>query len=177
MRVAHDSIMAGHQGTGKTYARISSQFYWPGIEQDVTRYCRSCDICQRTLPKGRVPVAPLGKLPLIDTPFRRVAMDLIGPIHPPSDKGHRYLLTIMDYSTRYPEAIPLTNIDTETVAEALVEVYARVGIPHEVLTDMGSQFVSDLMKEVSRLLSIKRLVCTPYHPICNGFGGEVEWEF
>ena len=81
---------------------------------------------------------------------------------------HRYLLTIMDYSTRYPEAIPLTNIDTETVAEALVEVYARVGIPHEVLTDMGSQFVSDLMKEVSRLLSIKRLVCTPYHPICNG---------
>ena len=95
-------------------------------------------------------------------------MDLIGPIHPPSDKGHRYLLTIMDYSTRYPEAIPLTNIDTETVAEALVEVYARVGIPHEVLTDMGSQFVSDIMKEVSRLLSIKRLVCTPYHPICNG---------
>jgi hypothetical protein len=65
-------------------------------------------------------------------------------------------------------AVPLANIDTETVAEALVEVYSRVGIPREVLSDNGSQFVSDLMTEVSRLLSIKKLVATPYHPICNG---------
>jgi hypothetical protein len=71
------------------------------------------------VPKGKVPVAPLGKLPLIKIPFWRIAMDLVGPIHPPSDRGNRYILTIVDYATRYPEAIPLANINTECVAEAL----------------------------------------------------------
>ena len=75
---------------------------------------------------------------------------------------------MVDYATRYPEAKALKRIDTETVAEALVEIYSRVGIPREVLTDQGKQFTSDVMKEVGRLLSIKQLTTTPYHPSCNG---------
>ena len=74
----------------------------------------------------------------------------------------------MDYATRYPEAVPLKNIDTETVAEALLDLYSRVGISEEVLSDLMTQFVSECMQEVSRLLSIRRLTTTPYHPICNG---------
>lgn len=74
----------------------------------------------------------------------------------------------MDYATRYPEAVPLKNIDTETVAEALVDIFSRLGIPEEILSDLGTQFVSDCMKEVARLLSIKQLTTTPYHPMCNG---------
>jgi len=50
----------------------------------------------------------------------------------------------------------------------LLEVYSRVGMPHEVLSDMGAQFVSELMQEISRLVSIKQLTTTPYHPMCNG---------
>ena len=50
-------------------------------------------------------------------------MDLVGPIFPPSNAGHRYILTFIDYATRYPEAIPLKNISTESVAEALVAIY------------------------------------------------------
>ena len=57
---------------------------------------------------------------------------------------------------------------TEVVAEALVDMFSRLGIPEEILSDQGSQFVSDVMKEVSRLLSIRRLTSTPYHPMCNG---------
>ena len=95
-------------------------------------------------------------------------MDLVGPISPPSEKGHRYILTLADYATRYPEAVSLKNIETETVAEALMDMYSRLGIPEEVLSDLGTQFVSKCMDEVSRLLSIKRLTTTPYHPICNG---------
>ena len=64
--------------------------------------------------------------------------------------------------------IPLKTITTEVVAEALVEVFARVGVPNEILTDCGAQFTSELMKEVSRLLSLKQLRTMPYHPICNG---------
>ena len=71
------------------------------------------------------------------------------------------------YATIYPEAVPLSSIDTETVAEALVSIFSCVGIPNEVLTDMGTQYTSTVMKEVSRLLSFKQLVTTPYHPICN----------
>ena len=65
-------------------------------------------------------------------------------------------------------AVPLKKITTETVAEALLDIYSRVGIPEEVLTDQGTQFMSAYMQEVSRLLSIKGLTSTPNHPICKG---------
>lgn len=124
--------------------------------------------CQRTFPKGKVTKIPLEKMPLIDTPFERIAVDLVGPISPVTEKGNRYILTVVDYSTRYPEAIPLKSIETERVAEALVYIFSMMGIPKEILSDMGTQFTSNVMKEVSRLLSFKQLVTTPYHPACNG---------
>jgi glycerophosphoryl diester phosphodiesterase len=111
---------------------------------------------------------PLQETPLIDTPFKRCAVDLVGPINPPSEKGHRYILTLVDYATRYPEAVPLKNIDSVTVAEALLDIYSRVGIPEEVITDQGTQFVSDYMKEFSRLIGMKQLPTTPYHAMANG---------
>jgi len=118
--------------------------------------------------KGKVTKVPLGSMPLIDIPFERVAVDIVGPIHPVTERGNRCILTLVDYSTRYPEAVPLNTIDTERVAEALFEIFTRVGIPKEVLSDMGTQFTSSLMKEVGRLLSIKELNTTPYHPACKG---------
>ncbi|XP_033756184.1 uncharacterized protein LOC117338928 [Pecten maximus] len=168
MKLAHDSVMSGHLAAKRTTERILSEFYWPGLTSDVTRFCRSCDVCQRTFPKGRVTKVPLGVIPLIGTPFQRVAIDLVGPLQPATDRGNRYILTLVDYATRYPEAIPLKGIETERVAEALVDIYSRVGVPSEVLTDQGAQFTSELMREVSRLLSIRQLTTTPYHPMCNG---------
>ena len=168
MELAHGSLMGGHMGIKKTADKIQSAFYWPGIQGDVTRFCKSCDVCQKTVNKGSVPKVPLEKMPLIDKPFTRVAIDLVGPIGPPSEDGHRYILTLVDFATRYPEAVPLKNIDTETVAEALVDIFSRLGVPEEILSDLGTQFVSECMKEVTRLLSIKQLTTTPYHPMCNG---------
>ena len=49
-------------------------------------------------------------MPLIDTPFSKVAIDLIGPIHPITDEGHRFILTLVDYATRYPEAVALNCV-------------------------------------------------------------------
>ena len=168
MEVAHGSIMGGHLGIKKTTDKIQSAFYWPGIHGDVTRFCKSCDVCQKTVNKGSVPKVPLQKMPLIDTSFKRVAIDLVGPIRPPSEEGHRYILTLVDFATRYPEAVPLKTIDTETVAEALVNIFSRLGIAEEILSDIGTQFVSDCMKEVTLFLSIKQITTTPYHPMCNG---------
>ena len=94
-------------------------------------------------------------------------MDLVGPISPPSENGHQYILTLVDYATRYPEAITLKRIDTPIVAEALVDIFSRLGIPEEILSDLGTQFVSDCMEEVNRLLSIRHLTTTPYHPMAG----------
>ena len=108
-------------------------------------------------------------MPIIDTPFDRVAVDLVGPMFPPTERGSKYILTVMDYATRYPEAVPLKGIQAETVAEALVNMFTRVCVAKEILSDQGSQFLSAVMKEMCRLLSVKQLVTTPYHPVCSGF--------
>ncbi|XP_033730041.1 uncharacterized protein LOC117319318 [Pecten maximus] len=168
LQLAHDGIMAGHMGIKRTTERVMSGFFWPGCKIDVSRYCKSCDICQRTIQKGRVNKAPLGEMPIIGQAFERVAVDLIGPLIPASDRGHRYILTLVDFATRYPEAVPLKKIDTESVADALLDIFSRVGVPREILSDRGGQFTSEMMAEVSRLLSMKQLVTTPYHPACNG---------
>ena len=168
MGVVHDSHFGGHLGVNKTEDRIQTNFFRPGLHEDVTSFCRCCDACQKTVARGSVPRAPLGDMPLINQPFKRVTIDLVGPIAPASDKGHRYILTLVDYATRYPEAVPLKNIDTETVAEALLDMYNRVGVPEEVLSDLGTQFTTDCMKEVSRLQSIRILATSPYQPACNG---------
>lgn len=168
MKLAHETIVGGHMGIRKTSDRITSSFHWPGIISDITRFCRSCDVCQRTVPKGKVSKVPLGTMPLIDEPFKRIAVDLIGPVAPVSEHGNRYILTVVDFATRYPEAVALPKIETERVAEALLDIFSRVGFPKEILSDRGGQFTSDMMAEVCRLVSIKQLFTTAWHPMCNG---------
>ena len=107
-------------------------------------------------------------MPLIDKLFKRVAIDLVGPFSPPSEQGHRYILTLVDFANRYNISCFPKNIDTETVAEALVNILCRLGVPEEILSDLGTQCVSDCMKKVTCLPSIKQLNTTPYHPMCNG---------
>ena len=165
---SHDSIFGGHMAFKSTLKRIRPFFFWPGYAKEIKEYCRSCAICQKTFPKGRVAPAPLQEQPLIDVPFSRVAIDLVGPITPASGRGHRWILTLVDIATRYPDAIPLKSITTEAVAESLVDIFSRVGIPDEILSDRGSQFTSDVMREVGRLLSVAQLHSSIYHPMTNG---------
>ena len=167
LRLANETLMSGHLDIKKTMDRVLTEFFWPGVCGDVSRFCKSCDICQRTIQKGRITKVPLGKLPLMDTPFKWVAVDIVGPIEPRSEGKSRYILTMIDYATRYPKAVALPGIETERVAEASVEMFSRVGIPDEMLTDCGSQFSAEVMKEVSLPLSLQQITTTPYHPICN----------
>ena len=129
MRVGHKILFGGHLGAKKTIDRVAGKFYWPGITADIKRYCASCDACQCTTPRGKVSKLPLGQMPLIDTPFQRVAVDLVGPINPPTERGNRYILTLVDYATRYPEAIALKSIKTERVAEVWLRFLHVLGSP------------------------------------------------
>ena len=62
----------------------------------------------------------------------------------------------------------LIKVDTPTVAYALVNMFCRLGIPEEILSDFGTQFVSECMEDLNRLLGIRNLTTTPYHPMCYG---------
>eukprot|EP00731_Ephydatia_muelleri_P022289 Em0014g880a len=128
--------------------------------------CKNCPSCQKASSK-RVAPAPLIPLPVIGEPFSRIALDIVGPL-PRSRSGNRFVLVICDYATRYPEAIPLRSVDAEHVAEQLVQVFSRVGIPQEIMSDQGSNFMSALLAEMYGLLKIQRLRTTPYHSQCNG---------
>lgn len=140
---------------GKLLIKFSGIFFRPGAGSDIKRYCRSCQGSQKSTPRGKIQKAPLVLIPIIIEPFSRVAIDLVGPLIP-SERGHKYILTATDCATRFPEAVPLRNIDTASVAENLVNIFSRVGIPKEI-SDRGAQFKSDLMKKINRLLSIKAI--------------------
>lgn len=166
MKLAHSVPLAGHMGKTRTAKRIMQRFYWPSLFRDVAEYCRSCEACQKC-PARHTPRAHLIPLPVITEPFSRIGMDIVGPL-PKSRAGNRYVLVICDYATRYPEAVAMKNIDAEHVAEHLVEVFSRVGIPQEILTDQGSNFMSQLLKEVYNLLHVSPIRTSPYHPQTDG---------
>ena len=84
-------------------------------------WCASCTECQLVNPPA-IPRAPLRPLPLVEAPFDRVGMDIIGPLER-SAQGYRFVLVLIDYATRYPEAIPLRNISAKSVAQALFHAY------------------------------------------------------
>ena len=75
---------------------------------------------------------------------------------------------VCDYATRYPEVVTLRNIDAESVAEEPVKLFARVGISRQILTDQSTNFTSRLLAEVYRLLHVKGLHTSPYHPQTDG---------
>ena len=166
MRLAHEIPLAGHMGKQTTTARILKRFYWPRIFSDVAEYVRHCSVCQRTarVTQTTVPMIPL---PSVGGPFQRVATDIVGPL-PKTPSGNQYILVVVDYATRYPEAIAVKSTDAETVAQELVNIFARLGIPDELLTDQGSNFVSELLNQLSSLLRIRRIKTSPYHPQTDG---------
>ena len=153
LRFGHESAFAGHLGVKKTFDRIVSNFYWPSIFASVRRYCASFDICQRAVKKSSVSRASLHSVPVVGITFEKVAVDLIGPIVPVSDRGNRWILTFVNYTTRYPEAIAWKATDTETVAEALLVIFFRVGVPKVMVSDHGPKFVSNIMVAVARLFA------------------------
>ena len=94
-------------------------------------------------------------------------MDIVGPL-PRTGRGNRFILVVSDYATRYPEAVPLRTISASKIAEVLIDIFARQGIPEEILTDQGTNFTSALLGELYRLIGIKALRTSPYHPQTDG---------
>ena len=166
LKMAHSSPTAGHFGRKRTLERLRQRFHWPGIREAVTQVCNSCPVCQKASPPTHHQ-APLQPLPVMDVPFRRVAMDIFGPLKR-TKQGNRYILVLMDYATKWPEAYPMKAVDSESVARTLIDIFARLGVPDELLTDNGSNFTSRLMKRFYDLTGIHHLKTSAYHPATDG---------
>ena len=89
LQVAHEIPLAGHMGKKKTIDRIMQRFYWPTLYRDVAEWCRRCEQCQKYSPIKNFR-APLVPLPVIEEPFGRIAMDVVGPL-PRSGSGNKYV--------------------------------------------------------------------------------------
>ncbi|XP_072030629.1 uncharacterized protein [Amphiura filiformis] len=167
MQLGHDVPIAGHMGINKTRERILASFFWPGVFKDIADYCKTCNICQKTAQIRPTNKAPLQPMPIITKPFKRIGMDILGPLQMTTSKK-RYILVIVDYATRFPVAVPLSNIRSSTIAEELSNLFCFVGIPDELISDQASDFKSKLIEQVCELMSITHLFSTPYHPETNG---------
>ena len=166
MRLSHDVPMAGHLGITKMNDRILQRYYWPGIFKDVANCCHECEVCQRSTP-SKPANAGLVPIPIVTCPFQRIGMDIVGLL-PRTQRGNRFILTICDYATRYPEAVALPSVEAPCIARGLVHLCSQMDIPDEILTEQGTNFMSSLLEEVYRMLHIKRIRTTPYHPQTDG---------
>ncbi|XP_063596500.1 uncharacterized protein LOC134773250 [Penaeus indicus] len=167
MSMAHDFI-GGHLGVKKTLEKILNYFFWPGINKDVKEYCKTCKVCQLAgKPNQKIPPAPLNPIPIASEPFYKVIIDCVGPL-PKTKKGNKFLLTIMCSSTRYPEAIPLRNITTKNIVPALTKFFTTFGIPRIIQSDRGSNFTSNVFKDVMKILNVTQCNSTAYHPESQG---------
>ena len=167
LEMAHDNPLSGHFSQNKTQARIEKDFYWPSMYKDVVQYCHSCHICQTRAP-FRPAKAPISGTPIATSPFSALSIDLVGPLQPASARGHRYVLTVVDQATRYADAAPLRHIDSDTVAQALMEICSHVGFPRTLTSDNGTQFTSETFEKFLQLMGVSHRLSPPYHAQSNG---------
>ena len=102
-------------------------------------------------------------------PFRGWALDLIGQIHPPSSKGHKYILVAVDYFSKWVEEIPLKEVDQQDIIDFVQNnLVFRFGIPETLTTDQGTVFIGRRVSRYAESLGIKMLNSTPYYAQANG---------
>nr|XP_057908117.1 uncharacterized protein LOC131104680 [Doryrhamphus excisus] len=155
-----------HPGVRASVKLVSAKFVWPGLRRDVREWAAACVACQRAK-VHRHTKAPLEPFPIPDRRFDHVHVDLVGPL-PPS-QGYTHLLTMVDRTTRWPEAVPLFATASADVARAFLSAWvARFGTPSDITSDRGPQFVSELWSALAASLGVQVHRTTAYHPQANG---------
>jgi hypothetical protein len=158
----HSSELSGHLGVTKTYGRLRERFYWPRMSHDIRRFVQSCELCQKRKTRAR----RHGLLRPIDVnePWEVVGMDLLGEL-PRTQKGNRYCLVFIDHFTKWPEVIPLRQIDANTISDCIHKyLICRHGCPAKLLSDRGPQFLASIVRRLCHRYGISKVFTTAYHP-------------
>ena len=139
----------------RTFERIKLYTSWPGMKQEIEDYIKYCDICQKNKITQRKTKLPLQ---ITDTPevvWQNCSMDIVGPLTQTSE-GNKYLLTFQDELSKYTLAVPISQQDASTIARVFVDqIILKFGKPQTLLTDQGSNFLSELFANVYKLLRVK----------------------
>ena len=108
------------------------------------------------------------QLELAGRPMEQIAMDIVGPL-PLTECGNKYILVIGDYFTKWKEAYPMINMEATTIASILVQEFiCCFGVSECIHTDQGCNFEAELIKEICKVLNIKKTRTSPYHPQSDG---------
>ena len=162
----HTHVCIQHRGETQTYGSMEPRVFWPGMRQDVKDYVKFCHICQvaKGSPKAK------GELQLFEAtaPFEWVNIDLIGPM-PTSELGNRFSSEIRDRFTRNVRSVPVPDKRADTIAKAFVTQWILLfGAPKYLLSDRGSEFISEIFHLVAAVFGVEQRFTTPYHPQTSG---------
>jgi hypothetical protein len=145
----HDAPTGGQQGIERTIRRIRLNHNWPGITKDVERYISKCESCLKNKLSRRI------KRSLIITntsskPFEKCVLDIVGPLTVTTN-GNKYLLTFQDNLTKFSKAIPIANQEANTISKEFVtKIIFEHRILEKILTDQGTNFMSEIFKILAR---------------------------
>ena len=150
LKEVHEGI--SHLGVHKTFDMLQKRFYWPGFHNAVENHCRTCEVCakNKTVPRPRYHMNPIKIVP---EPFHMVSADIIGPLKT-TRQGNKYILTVIDYYTKYAEAEALPNQEAVTVVKALEQIFSRHGMP----STLFKRFRSNLSATASTRLTTAQLI-------------------
>ena len=148
----------GHLGIEKCTQRAKQSVWWPGLAAEIRGLVQRCHHCQTNAAKQRK--EPLNPSHLPDRPWQRVAADLC------FFKSKHYII-IVDYYSRYLE-IANTSESTDSVINSIKNVFARHGVPEELVTDNGPQFSSQTFRNFACSWGFHHTTTSPHHPSANG---------
>jgi len=164
----HEPPQAGHGGRAKTTELISRRYYLPKIREDIKRFIKNCDKCQRTKVVRHAPYGLLQSKKAPDRPWKSIAMDFITDL--PKSEGYDAILVVIDRLTKMSHFIPCSKaLDAGQFANFFMREIVRLhGLPHDIITDRGTIFTSDIWKETRGKLGIERRLSTAFHPQTDG---------
>ena len=158
----HDDV--GHQGKMRTLSLLRERFFWPGMQTEAMQHVLKCTRClRRKTPSHVAPLQPIH----VTQPLELVHMDYL--FLEPSKGNIENVLVITDHFTRYALAYPSKTQTAQATARILWDNFiCHYGFPEKFISDQGRNFESDLIKELCKIVGVKKLHTTPYHPQGNG---------
>ncbi len=166
MKQFHDLPARGHQGPDRTYQAMKYYFFWPNMRLEILNFIERCFLCQKH--KRSYMRVPLQHQIIPKEPFHTVSVDLVGPVVR-SEKGEEYILVMQDMLTRWVELAALKHTNAEAIMEKFrIQWIMRYGPPERLLSDRGSNFISQFALEYCRFYGIDKIHTTAYRPEGNG---------
>jgi len=163
VNLAHE----GHQGIVRTKQRIRELYWWPGIDCLVNEQIKNCEVCLSSDKVTTVRAAPLQPVPFPSMPWEKVAVDIVGPFET-ATWDCRYIMTLIDYHSKWPEVAFTSSITSKNVINFLTSVFSRFGNPHYIVSDNGCQFKSVEFAAFLKDRDIQHIYTSVYHPAANG---------